>query len=319
MKAIRVSRFGEPDVLVLEDCADPVPGPGQVLVRLSAIGVNPVDTYIRSGTYGERPLPYTPGTDGAGVVEAVGSEVSHPVPGDRVYAAGSVTGTYAELALCQASQVHPLPDNVGFEQGAALNVPYCTAYRALFQRGGARPGERLLVHGASGGVGVAALQWARAAGLQVVGTAGTPEGLRLVAEQGAHHVLDHHAADLLESVMAWSGGQGVDLILEMLANRNLDRDLDLLARGGRVVVIGSRGRVEIDPRKTMTRDADVRGMSLWNASDADLRSIRAALGAGLESGVLRPLVGRRLPLAEASRAHRLVLEPGALGKIVLIP
>jgi NADPH:quinone reductase len=168
-------------------------------------------------------------------------------------------------------------------------------------------------------VGTAAVQLARAAGLRVVGTAGTEEGRRLVSEQGAHEVLDHRAPDYLGQLGGLTGGRGVDVILEMLANVNLDRDLGVLAKGGRVVVIGSRGTVEINPRQAMTRDAAILGMTLFNTSPQELAGIHAALGAGLEAGTLRPVVGRELPLAEAARAHEEVLKPGAHGKIVLIP
>ncbi len=320
MKAIRVHEFGGPEVLRVEEVPEPEPSAGQVLVRVRAAGVNPVDTYIRSGAHAVRPqLPYTPGLDAAGEVVAAGEGVERVAKGQRVYTAGSLTGAYAELVLCDGSQCHPLPDRVSFAQGAGVFTPYATAYRALFQRAQGKPGETVLVHGASGGVGTAAVQIARAAGLRVVGTAGTEEGLALVSEQGAHEVLDHRAPDYLARLGELTGGRGVDVILEMLANVNLDRDLGVLAKGGRVVVIGSRGTVEINPRTAMTRDAAVLGMTLFNASPQELAGIHAALGAGLEAGTLRPVVGRELPLAEAARAHEEVLKPGARGKIVLVP
>jgi NADPH2:quinone reductase len=283
-----------------------------------AIGVNPVETYIRSGTYARLPeLPYTPGNDGAGVVEQVGPDVSEFKAGDRVYTAGSLSGTYAEFALCKKEQVHPLPANVSFAQGAAIGTPYATAYRGLLQRAEAKPGETVLVHGASGGVGTAAVQLAHAHGLRVFGTAGSDKGLTLVREQGAHEVFDHHAPDHFEQIMKATGGHGVDVIVEMLANVNLGKDLTILSKGGRVVIIGSRGLVEIDPRNTMQRDADVRGMILPNTPPEELASIHAALVAGLENGTLRPVIGKEFPLAEATQAHRAVMEPGAMGKIVL--
>ncbi len=318
MKAIRVHELGAPAVMRLEDVAPPQAGAGQVVVRLAAAGVNPVDAYIRSGQYARKPeLPYTPGTDGAGIVEAIGAEVKRVRVGERVYVAGSLSGTYAERALCLATQVHALPDALSFAQGAAVGVPYATAYRALFDRAQAQPGETVFIHGASGGVGVAALQLARAAGLNVIGTGGTEEGRKLVAEQGAQHVLDHRSADYLEHLMALTEGRGVDVIIEMLANVNLNRDLGVLAMNGRVVVVGSRGPVEIDPRQTMGRDASIHGMSLHNAGEAILARIHAALVAGLANGSLHPVVGHELPLAAAARAHEQVMEVGAYGKIVL--
>lgn len=320
MQAIRVHEFGGPEVMRLEEVPDPKPGPGQVLVRVRAAGVNPVDTYIRSGAYAQKPpLPYTPGFDAGGIVEATGTGVTTVAPGDRVYTVRTLTGAYGELAVCDASQVKLLPANVSFAQGAALCVPYGTAYRALFQRAHALPGETVLVHGASGGVGIASLQLARAYGMTVIGTAGTDRGRKLVAEQGAHHVLDHSVPGYLEQVMTLTGGRGVDVILEMLSNVNLAKDLTVLAKYGRIVVIGSRGTIEINPRDAMAREASVLGMMLWNASPQELDRIHAGLYAGLANGTLRPVIGQELPLKDAPRAHEAVMAPGAYGKIVLLP
>ena len=320
MKAIRVKEFGGPEVLKVEEAPDPRPDQGQVLVRVKAAGVNPVDTYIRSGVYAKKPsLPYTPGTDAAGVVEAVGAGVKRVKVGDRVYTNITLTGACAELALAEESRVHPLPSKITFMQGAALGVPYGTAYRALFQRTHAKAGETVLVHGASGGVGIAAVQFARAAGLTVIGTGGSDKGRALAMEEGAHHVVDHRAPDYVEKIMAITEGRGVDLILEMLANVNLPKDLAMLAQGGRVVVIGNRGSVEINARDAMLKESSILGLILWAATDAELASIHAGIVAGLENGALRPVIGHELPLAEAPRAHQLVMEPGAYGKIALIP
>ena len=324
MKAIRVHETGGPDVMRLEEVPDPAPGPGQIVVRIHAAGVNPVDTYIRSASQGRQPaLPYTPGSDGAGIVAALGTGVSGVASGDRVYlsgtASGAYAGTYAEQTLGLPEHLHPLPNDVSFAQGAAVNVPYATAYRALVDRARAQPGETVLVHGGSGGVGVAAIQIARAAGLTVFATAGTARGMALVLAQGAHRAFDHTAPDYLAEIMSATSQQGVDVIVEMLANVNLDKDLGLLARSGRVVVVGNRGRVEIDPRQTMGRDAAILGMTLMNASAADRVRIHAALGAGLANGSLTPVVGREFPLTDAPAAHVAVMQPGAFGKIVLIP
>ena len=320
MQAIRAHEFGEPDVMKLEEVPDPELGSGQVLVQTHAVGVNPVETYIRSGSYARLPeLPYTPGSDAAGTLAATGADVSGFHVGDRVYTAGSVSGAYAQLILCAATQVYPLPTNVDFKQGAAIYIPYATAYRALHRRGHALPGETLLVHGASGAVGIASVQLGVAHGTTVIGTAGTPRGIELVRQQGAAHVFNHHDEGYLAQLMDLTDGRGVDIILEMLSNVNLSHDLEILAPQGRVVVIGCRGTIEINPRETMVRDADIRGMALPNADPAEQRDIHTALGAGLSDGSLLPIVGREIPLAEAPRAHREVLEPGAYGKIVLIP
>jgi len=314
-----VREFGPPEVMRIEEIADPKPGDGQVVVKISAAGVNPVDAYVRSGNYARKPsLPYTPGSDAGGTIESVGPGAKIKA-GTRVYTSGSLTGVYAEKALCLEADVHELSERISFSQGAAIYVPYATAYRALFQRAHATAGETVLVHGASGGVGVAALQIARAAGMRVFGTAGTPKGRELVVQQGAFAVLDHKAADHMENVLNLTEGRGVDIILEMLANVNLGRDLQVLAPGGRVVVIGSRGQVQIDPRETMTRDAAILGMLLFLTPERDLKAIHSALFAGLDNGTLRPFVGKELPLSEAARAHQEVLQSNAFGKIVLLP
>jgi len=324
MRAIVVREFGNPDVMRLEDVTL-TPSPTQVLVRIRAAGVNPVDTYVRTGTYAIKPpLPYTPGNDAAGEVEAVGAEVKGFKPGDRVYVANDNTGlprtgVYADHALCAPSQLRPLPDNVSFSQGAAIGVPYGTAMYALFKRANARPGETVFIHGASGGVGMAAVQICRAHGMTVIGTAGTDRGLQAVKEQGAHIVLNHKTAGYLDELSQATGGKGVDVILEMNAHINLDKDLTVLGRYGRIVLIGNRGRIEIDPRAIMGREGSVVGMVLFNVTAPDLSWIHAAIGAGLTNGTLKPVVGKEFPLAEAPKAHEAVMAPGALGKIVLVP
>jgi len=320
MKRIRVYECGEPEMMKFEDAPEPQPETGQVVVKVHAVGVNPVDTYIRTGGQGYSPkLPYTPGFDAAGVVESVGDKVTNVSVGDRVYCAGTLSGAYAQKALCDQSQVHPLPQQVSFAQGAGVGVPCATAYRALFQRAKAVPGEVVLVHGASGGVGLAAVQLARTAGMTVIGTAGSERAQRLVIEQGACHVLDHHNPDHIKQVMELTDSQGANVILEMLANVNLGNDLPMLAKGGRVVVIGSRGDVQITPRDLMGRDAAILGMSLINTPKEELPSIHAFLVAGLENGTVGPVVGKELSLAEAAQAHHLIIESSSYGKIVLIP
>jgi NADPH2:quinone reductase len=316
MKAIRVHKFGGPEVLQLDDVADPTAGPGQVLVQVKAAGVNPVDTYIRSGTYAQSPaLPYIPGGDAAGVVKAVGAGVTRLRAGDRVWVARAAG--YAELAACDAVFVHPLPAALSFGQGAGVGVPYATAYRGLHHKAQGKPGETMLVHGASGGVGIAAVQLGVAHGMTVIGTGGTDRGRKLVAEHGAHHVLDHTAADYTKRLMELTEGRGADVILEMLANVNLGKDLDVVARFGRIVVIGNRGTIEINPRGAMGKDAAIFGLALWNAPAPELAQILAALTAGLANGTLKPVVGQEFKLADAAAAQKAVLEPGAYGKIVL--
>jgi NADPH:quinone reductase len=324
MRAILAREFGGPEVLELADVPDPAAGRGEVRVRVHAIGVNPYDTYMRAGGYAIKPdLPYTPGADAAGVIDQVGADVSQWKAGDRVYvsgtAAGKAHGAYAEYVVCTPEQVHRLPNRISFTQGAGLFVPYVTAWRALFGRANTRAGDTVLIHGASGGVGVAATQFAVAVGATVIGTAGSDDGLAVVRAQGAHHAISHRQAGYLDEITKVSGGRGPDVILEMLANVNLDHDLTVIAPGGRIAVIGNRGRVEIDPRKIMTKDVSVFGLALWGIPQDEVRRAHLAIVAGLESGALNPVVGTEMPLQDAALAHRRVMEPGARGKIVLLP
>lgn len=320
MKAIRVYKFGEPEVMQLEDIDKLQPAANQVLVRVKAVGVNPVDTYIRAGIYPLKPqLPFTPGLDAAGAVEAIGAEVRHRKIGERVYIFGSDTGSYAEQVLCQESQVYRLPENISFAGGAAIGVPYATAYYALYFRAHALPGETVLVHGASGAVGLAAIQIAKAAGMRVIGTAGTEQGLQLIQKQGVIAAFNHTEKNYLSAIDSLTCGQGVDVVLEMQAHVNLDNDLKLLARNGRVVVIGNRGTITIDPRDTMGREASILGMSLMTVSSKHLQQIHAALVAGLEAGIYKPVINLELPLAEAAQSHVKVMMSGAKGKIILLP
>src|SRR6201984_3635768 len=276
MKAILVRQFGGPEVLKFEEVPTPKPAAGQVLVRVQAAGVNPYDTYMRAGTYALKPpLPYTPGSDAAGVVEAVGDGVKKVKRGDRVYTAKTLTGAYAEYALALEEQVHQLPAKIDFEQGAGIWVPYGTAYHALYHSAKAHASETALVHGASGGVGIAALQIARAIGLEVFGTAGTPQGLETAKREGAHQVFDHRKAGYQEEILQATNNRGVDIILEMVANVNLSHDARLLASNGRVIVIGGRGEVAINPRDLMARRASIHAFTFWEITAAEEADMHA--------------------------------------------
>lgn len=320
MRAVRVSEFGGPSVLKL--CSDlPVPSPGQkqVLIRVHACGVNPVETYIRSGSYARTPsLPYTPGSDVSGVVEAVGKGVCLLQAGDRVFTTGTVTGGYAEYTVASEDTVHKLPDSLNYCQGAAMGVPYFTAYRALVHKAHAKPGETVLIHGASGGVGIAACQIARAFGLKVLGTAGTPEGMKLVLNNGAHLAFNHREKDYLEKIKDTTNGLGVNVIIEMLSNVNLSNDLQLLDFGGRVIIVGSRGPIEINPRDTMMKESSVIGVALHFATKSETSECAAALYAGMEAGWLKPVIGPEYTLDKVAQAHEdIINSPGASGKMIL--
>lgn len=320
MRAVRVSEFGAPSVLRLcSDVTVPQPGLRQVLIRVHACGVNPVETYIRAGTYARKPtLPYTPGTDVAGVVETVGEGVTAVKAGDRVFTTATESGGYAEYTVAADDCVHKLPDALDFAQGAAIGIPYFTAYRALLHKAHAKAGETVLIHGASGGVGVAACQLSRALGLKVLGTAGTPEGMKLALNNGAHLAFNHREESYTDKIMEATEGRGIDVIVEMLSNVNLSKDLQMLAYGGRVAIVGSRGPIEINPRDTMAKESSIMGVALFFATPEEKKECAALLYAGMEAGWLRPAVGTQHPLDKVAQAHHDIIEsPGAAGKMVL--
>jgi NADPH2:quinone reductase len=323
MKAIQMSSFGEPEVLKLVEVEEPSPVENEVRVKLYFAGVNPAEAYIRAGGYAffNPEFPYIPGFDGAGVVDEVGPGVTRHKIGDRVFVASILakrkTGTYAEKVVCDVTAVYKLPETVSFEQGAALGIPVTAAYRALFHRGHLQPGETVLVHGASGGVGILAVQLAKYAGAQVIGTAGTEESMELVRESGADAVLNHNQSGYLEAISSFTNGAGVDVIIEMLANVNLEEDLKYLNKYGRVVVVGNRGSLDFNPRLTMAKEADILGMAVWNAPVEEYNQSLAAVEAALKNGGLQPLVGTMLPLEEAAKAQTQILKNKAKGKMVL--
>jgi NADPH2:quinone reductase len=319
MKIIEVKKFGGPDVMELVEKPLPLPGAGEVVVQVEAVGVNPVETYIRAGTYPKLPdLPYTPGGNVAGIIKSCGPGVTQWKQGDRVYSAATISGGYGEMALCGTAQIFRLPENISFAQGAAIGVPAATAWRALFIRGRGKAGERLLIHGASGSVGQAAVQLAKDAGMVVFGTAGSDQGCSLVQELGAEAV-NHNQKGYEDLLLGATSGEGFDLILEMLANKNLQKDLNLLAPRGRVIIIGSRGSIEIDPRLTMGKETEIRGLAVFNATQEEVIKTHTALLSAMERGVLVPTISREMALVDAPLAHQLVMKDGKCGKIVLIP
>eukprot|EP00239_Pterosperma_sp_CCMP1384_P000357 CAMPEP_0197849796 /NCGR_PEP_ID=MMETSP1438-20131217/13249_1 /TAXON_ID=1461541 /ORGANISM="Pterosperma sp., Strain CCMP1384" /LENGTH=358 /DNA_ID=CAMNT_0043462635 /DNA_START=280 /DNA_END=1356 /DNA_ORIENTATION=- len=331
--------YGGPEVIKVQQVNIPPPGVDEVRVRIGAAGINPSDTYVVLGPQGPYagtklvpPLPFTPGKDAAGVVEAVGAMSATGTPtlsvGDRVYICGSITGTQAEVALCKINQVYPLPDNITLQQGACIGVPCATAYKALVQRGAAKSGETVLVHGASGAVGLAAVQLAVSMGCKVVGTAGTPEGEEAVRQAGANAVVNHKQEGYLQaakSILTPPGAAneeaGFDLCLEMMASANLANDLTVMKRHGRVAIIGSKAvPIAINPRATMPLELDIRGVFLGNSTPDEITEIHRQLYKAMECGYLKPVVGMELPLEEAAKAHVEVMTPssgGAAGNIVI--
>ena len=324
MRAIRVHQWGDIDSadVRLDDVPDLTPGPGEVVIDVEAVGVNPVDTYIAAGTYAIKPdLPYTPGMEAAGTILAVGDGVNDRQEGDRVWisttTAGKLQGAYAEQVVCRAQDVYDLPTSLSFAQGAALNIAYVTAFRALIDVGRVQPNERVLIHGATGGVGLAAVQIAMAHRLDVCATGGSDAGRELLERHGVKtdQILDHHADHHLQPLEA----EGVDVIVEMLANENLPADIDAIAAGGRIVVVGNRGPVEINARGLMAKQASITGMTYWSGGDAKLRRALSAVASGIDAGDLRPAIQQEFPLDRVRDAWHTVLSGNSRGKIVLVP
>ncbi len=325
MKAIQVSEFGGPEVLIYKEITEPNPGKGQVKVALEAIGVNPNEAYIRTGNYSfyKPELPFTPGFDGAGTIVELGQDVHHLHVGDRVFVAALLaeknTGAYAEKMVCDASAVHLLPDSVTYEEGASLGIPALAAYRALFHRAKLKPGEIVLINGASGGVGSLAVQMAKSIGAVVIGTASTDEGKDLVKKAGADFVIDHITEDNEKELLEITNGKGPNVIIEFLANKNLQMDLKVIAYFGRIVVVGNRGDIEITPRLAMIKESDILGMALWNAPGNEYTESLCAIAALIKSGTLVPQVGERLHLSEARKAHEIILSNHKSGKMIMTP
>ncbi|XP_007947815.1 quinone oxidoreductase [Orycteropus afer afer] len=321
MRAISVFEFGGPEVLKLQsDIVQPIPKDHQVLIKVHACGVNPVETYICSGTYSRKPaLPYTPGSDVAGVIEAVGNNVSAFKKGDRVFTTSTISGGYAEYAVAADHTVYSLPEKLDFKQGAAIGIPYFTAYRALFHSARVKAGDTVLVHGASGGVGIATCQIARAYGLKVLATAGTEKGQNIVMQNGAHEVFNHRDVNYIDKIKKSVGDKGIDVIIEMLANVNLSNDLKLLSYGGRVIIVGSRGPIEINPRDTMAKESSIIGVSLYSSTKEEFQQSAAALQAGMEIGWLKPIIGSQYPLEKVAQAHENIIHgSGTSGKMILL-
>lgn len=313
MKAIQAQNYGEK--FQLNECPDLTVSDDQILISIKAAGVNPVDTYIAAGTNNyTTTFPHTPGKDAAGIILAIGANVKGFQVGQRVYCAGTLTGASAEQAIANSSQVFPLSDKLTFEQGACLGVPYATAWRSLFVRANCQASDTVFIHGASGGVGLAALQLAKAKGCKVFASAGSEQGVALLQKLGADVVVNHHQPEHYEQLQQ---AGPIDIILEMLANENLGNDLPLLNKGGRVVVIGSRGKVEINPRDLMSRDACIMGMALAQASPSELQGIHQALYEGAQQGFIQPIICKCFELNEITLAHQAVMASGSTGNIVV--
>ncbi|HYG57861.1 MAG TPA: NADPH:quinone oxidoreductase family protein [Symbiobacteriaceae bacterium] len=323
MKAVVLRRPGAPEELALTEMQPPSAGPGRVLIRVRAAGVGFADLLVRQGRYpGSYPLPAVPGTEVAGVVEAVGQGVVHVAPGDRVMAMLPPGGGYAEQCAAEGAHVFPLPEGMGFADGAAFLVAFLSAFIPLHYQAQVAPGSVVMVHAAAGGVGSAAVQLARQMGARVAATAGSEEKVAVARSLGAEVAVNYRTPDFIERLREATGG--VDTVLDTVGGMVFEPSLKLLKPLGRLVIIGFAGGAQppVDTAMLVGRNIGVEGFYLGRliARTPDLVKQAAEAVISLwRAGEVRPLVGVRFPLGEAAAAHRLIEERRSIGKVVLEP
>ena len=323
MRAVVVSQPGGPDVLNLEEVPDPVPAADEVLVRITSAGVNRADIMQRQGFYPPPPgAPPYPGLECSGQITAAGAGVTGLRPGDEVCAllAG---GGYAEQVAVPAVQVLPVPAGLSTADAGALPEVACTVYANVFMAAGLKPGETLLVHGGASGIGTMAIQLARAHGARVACTAGSPEKLRRCRELGADLAIDYTSEDFGTAVRDFTGGQGADVILDIMGAAYLARNIAALAIGGRLVVIGLQGgaAAELDLGTMLRHRLTVHAASLRARPVAEkaavVAGVRDVVWPLIRSGQVKPVIDTVVPLSEAGRAHELMEAGQHIGKIML--
>lgn len=321
MKSMRAHQFGGPEQLRLEEAPDPQVQAGQVQIRVRAAGINPADLVRLSGRLGNLPLPYIPGTDVCGEVEAVGAGVTHVKAGDRIFGR-SLTGGYAEKTCLAASETFPLPANLSFAEGSAIPIPFYTAYRALHHKAGLKAGEMVLVSAGGGGVGVAAIQLAKLAGARVITTVGSADKATRTKELGVDVTINYREQDFAAEVQKLTDGKGVDVIIENVASDNLAKDLTIAAKDSRIIVIGTGTAKGPDGQfavmHALMKDVNILGMSLVNAGPY-ITEMANALTPLFSSGKLKAVVSKTYPLAAAQQALADLVAGRVFGKLALNP
>jgi NADPH:quinone reductase-like Zn-dependent oxidoreductase len=337
-----ITRHGPPEVLRVEERPDPPAGPGEVRVAVKAAGINFADLMARAGVYPDAPPPpCVVGYEVAGEVESVGEGVEDVSVGDRVMA-GTRFGGHAELVVVPEDQALPLPDSLSFEQGAAFPVNYATAYAGLVIMGGLKPGERVLIHAAAGGVGISATQVAKRIGAEILGTASASKHDAIRA-QGVQHPIDYRNQDFEQEVRRITGGEGIDLAFDALGPRSFRKDYRLLRQGGRLVMYGLSEVQTGDKRdipavlrslvrmplatmpwwkslQIMNENKGVFGLNMLSWWDREgLDRVLDPLAEGLEAGDYEPVVAEAFPFERAADAHRFIAERRNIGKVVLTP
>uniref|UniRef100_A0A0N4ZFJ9 PKS_ER domain-containing protein n=1 Tax=Parastrongyloides trichosuri TaxID=131310 RepID=A0A0N4ZFJ9_PARTI len=319
MRAAVVHAFGSSkNISILSDYAKPIIMDHECLINVKFAGVNPVDTYIREGNYAVLPeLPYVPGREGSGIVVQIGPKYSGKLSvGDRVWFSSPRTGSCAEY--CAAKHVFPLPNTASLEEGAVLGIAYTSAFRALFMKANITEMDTLLIHGASGGVGNAAIQLAKSVGVKVIGTAGSPEGMKLIKNHGCDEVYNHRAPKYIEELKQ-NYPNGFSVILEVLANINLNNDLELIGKRGRIVIIGNRGLTTIDARRLMAKESTITGVGLAHTTPYEFPVIGSSISALLEQKKINPTIQKIGTLDKLAEIHDEIMNPNITrtGKIII--
>ncbi len=322
MKAMRLAEFGSPANLRLEEAPDPELREGHVVIRVKATGINPADLVRMSGKYPQPlPLPYIPGTDVAGEVEAIGAGVGHVRVGERVFGRSLNGGGYAEKACLPTNETFSLPTNLSFAEGAAIPVPFYTAYVALHHKAQLKEGETVLISAGGGGVGVAAIQLAKAAGARVITTVGSQEKAERTKELGADIALNYKEQDFAAEVQSLTDGKGVDVIIENVAADNFAQDFTALGQHGRIVLIGT-GTGKAPESTFMTgaalfKEATIYGMALPNSVTL-IPDIAKALISLFAVERIKAMVYKSYPLMEAQQALQDLVAGKVFGKLVLV-
>lgn len=343
MRAVVITKHGGPDVLQVQEMPDPPVGPGEVRIAVKAAGINFADTMARTGLYPDAPkLPCVVGYEFAGEIESVGEGVEDHKVGDRVLG-GARFNCHAELVTVPADQAFALPKKLSFEQGAAFPLNYATAQAGLVVMGGLKEGERVLIHAAAGGVGIAATQIAKLRGAEVFGTA-SPAKHDAIREQGVDHPIDYRNLDFAEEVRRITGGEGIDVAFDAIGPTSFKKDYALLRPGGRLIMYGASELQSGDTRNLLTAlrgalRAPVSTMQWWKSlgvmnenkgvfglnmlhwwdKEGSLDRVLDPLIPQLENGELRPVVAEAFPFDRAPDAHRFIAERRNIGKVVLVP
>ena len=322
VRAVRCHDWGTPEGLRLEEIEAPRPGPGEVAIEVAVAGLNFADVLMIAGQYQDKPaLPFSPGLESAGRVRELGPGVEGFAPGDRVMAFTG-HGAFAEVALAASADLHPIPEAMDFETAAAFGVTYGTAHGALTWHADLQPGETLLVHGAAGGVGLAAVEVGKALGARVIATAGGPEKLAVARAHGADELVDYRSEDIRARVKGLTEGRGADVVFDPVGGKVFEASLRCVAWGGRLLVIGFAGGTVQQIPANLLLVKNVAAMGVYWGSNRKFAPARVTaqfveLFAWYQQGKLKPHVSHRLDLAEATQALTLLTSRQATGKVVL--